>query len=115
MLLPFAASEVLTLPTWPSHTDPMLLWLPPVWFLGVYERIAGTDLQVMSVLANRAITSLLAAICVLLLTYPLASRRALDAAVRNGLARPLRLRGLAAAFVRGLTPTRSSERSCSSC
>jgi hypothetical protein len=47
---------------------------------------------------------LLAAMSVLLLTYPLASRRALDAAVQGtGRARPLRLRGLAATLMRSLT------------
>ena len=67
----------------PAAGSSSLLWLPPFWFLGVYEAVAGTGTPTMLLLAGRAIAALTASASLLVLTYPLACHRALKAAIEG--------------------------------
>lgn len=59
----------------PSTPNGHLGWLPPVWFLGVYENVAGFASPGMTHLGARALWFLLAAILVSLAAYSLCYRR----------------------------------------
>ncbi|HEX7596680.1 MAG TPA: hypothetical protein VF518_00605, partial [Polyangia bacterium] len=50
-------------------------WLPPVWFLGLNQVMAGDPDPAMQVLANRALTALAVAVGLALLTYTISYRR----------------------------------------
>jgi hypothetical protein len=56
-----------------------ILLTPPIWFLGLYETIAGTTFAVMRDLAMRALGALGAVTVLFAVTYPVAGRRALSA------------------------------------
>jgi len=51
------------------------LWLPPVWFLGLYQKLAGDTDPLMRVLANRAVIALAAAVSLAFVTYLISYRR----------------------------------------
>jgi hypothetical protein len=55
--------------------------LPPMWFLGVYEVMAGSPFDQMASLARSAGAGLAAAIGLTIVAYPLAGRRVLASAV----------------------------------
>ncbi|MEX2271637.1 MAG: hypothetical protein WD690_09210 [Vicinamibacterales bacterium] len=59
------------------------MWLPPVWFAGIYELLAGTDAPVIPVLALRAVIALVAVFGILVAAYPLAYRRIASAALQG--------------------------------
>lgn len=59
------------------------VWLPPVWFLGIYEVIVGGARPVMPGLALRALLFFFGAIAVLVAAYPLAYRRIASAALEG--------------------------------
>jgi hypothetical protein len=50
-------------------------WLPPVWFLGLYQSLSGDTGPAMRALANRAVISLAIAVVLALLTYLVSYRR----------------------------------------
>jgi hypothetical protein len=50
-------------------------WLPPVWFLGLYQTLSGDTGLAMRVLANRALIALAIAMVLALLSYLLNYRR----------------------------------------
>jgi hypothetical protein len=50
-------------------------WLPPVWFLGLYQSLSGDPDSAMRVLANRAEAALAFAVVLTLLTYLISYRR----------------------------------------
>ncbi len=50
-------------------------WLPPVWFLGLYQTLCGDSDPAMRLLANRAATALAIAVVVALLSYLISYRR----------------------------------------
>jgi hypothetical protein len=58
-------------------------WLPPVWFLGVYEVVLGNEADVMRPMALRAGAATGLAAALLILAYPLAYRRVAAAAMRG--------------------------------
>jgi len=57
------------------RVHPWILVTPPLWFLGLYEAVLGTDDPVLLRLASLAVGSLIAATIVTVVTYPLAYRR----------------------------------------
>jgi hypothetical protein len=58
-----------------------VLWMPPIWFLGVYEAILLLDQRGMAMMAVRAVYAMSAALILLLAAYPLAYRRVAAAAL----------------------------------
>lgn len=50
-------------------------WLPPVWFLGLYQRLSGDPDPAMRILADRATMALECAVGLALLTYLVSYRR----------------------------------------
>jgi len=50
-------------------------WLPPVWFLGLYQRLLGDPGPGMQALAARAVTALIVAVLLSLVTYALSYSR----------------------------------------
>jgi hypothetical protein len=50
-------------------------WLPPVWFLGLYQTMSGDPDPLMRMLANRALAALAIAIALALATYLVSYRR----------------------------------------
>lgn len=63
------------------HVRSWVLDTPPVWFLGLYERILGTSDATLLHLARAATLALAGSALATLVTYPLASRRLLTAAL----------------------------------
>lgn len=57
-----------------------VLWLPPTWFLGLYEVILGNAHAQMAPMAARALAALGVSLAVLVVMYPLAYRRVAAAA-----------------------------------
>jgi hypothetical protein len=60
-----------------------VLWLPPVWFLGLYETILGSPPRGMPAMARRALLMFAAALGLLAAVYPLAYRRVVSAAMQG--------------------------------
>ena len=58
-----------------------VLWMPPMWFVGIYEVIMGFPHRGMPDLALRAVVASVAAFTLLLAMYPLAYRRVAAAAM----------------------------------
>jgi hypothetical protein len=50
-------------------------WLPPVWFLGLYQRLSGDPDPAMGILAHRALMALAAAIALTLAAYAMSYGR----------------------------------------
>jgi hypothetical protein len=50
-------------------------WLPPVWFLGLYQRMIGDPDPGMSILAHRAILALIISVLLSVLTYAISYHR----------------------------------------
>jgi hypothetical protein len=65
----------------PAREMANVLWMPPVWFLGLYETLLGTSNPVLHQLAGRALAALAAVAAIALLSYPLAYRRVVNAAL----------------------------------
>ena len=59
------------------------LWLPPVWFLGIYEVLVGGAKPMMPGMALRALLFFGGAIAILVAAYPLAYRRIASAALQG--------------------------------
>ena len=74
------ALVVLSFSIQPTITDrvlqpDMVRWLPPVWFLGLYQSISGDPDPQMRMLAYRAVTALLVSILLTLATYVVSYHR----------------------------------------
>ena len=69
---------------------PWLLYMPPLWFLGVYETLAGTSSGVMRGLARTGAVALGGVALTAIVFYPVACSRVLRTAVSavSGAARP---------------------------
>lgn len=83
-------------------------WLPPMWFLGLYEVVLGKDPGAFQPLATTAILAMAAALGVAALAYTASYRRIVrhtletphEAAPRNGLVTPLVRRATFATILR---------------
>lgn len=64
-------------------TDPVLQFLPPTWFIGLYEVIAGTSRAVMTPLAIRAIVATLVPLAITGIIYATGYQRLLARAVET--------------------------------
>ena len=62
----------------PGHS--WIVYTPPIWFLGLYETIAGTTLPIMSGLARTAVIALAIAVTTLAAFYPIGCARVLASA-----------------------------------
>ena len=84
------ASVVDTLRAAGPNARPWLLSTPPLWFLGLYERIIGTGDPVLLDLSRRALLTLLVAGTATLVSFPAAYRRTMRSAVEDSgaVARP---------------------------
>jgi hypothetical protein len=60
-----------------------VLWLPPVWFVGIYDVIVGSAKPIMGPMAIRGLLFLGGVIAVLMAAYPLAYRRIASAALQG--------------------------------
>lgn len=58
-------------------------WMPPVWFVGVYEVILGFEHRAMPQMAARALYASGAVLALLLAAYPLAYRRIVTSAMQG--------------------------------
>ena len=67
-----------------ARAQPWLLWLPPMWFLGLYESILGSRYPIVEPLAARAIAAFGIAAATVLITYPFAYRRLMVSTVEAG-------------------------------
>lgn len=85
-----------------SRAQPWILSTPPMWFLGLYETILGTENQTLLALGRTAVFGLSAAAGLAALSYPLAYRRVMRDAVEHpgGMGRV----GMLTAPARWLTP-----------
>ena len=66
-----------------SMSDPALQFLPPAWFLGLYEWIAGNPRPIMAPLAMRAIAATLLPIAITAAIYAFGYKRLLVRAVET--------------------------------
>ena len=64
-----------------SNSVDWVLWMPPMWFVGVYEVIMGFPHRSMPELAWRAVMATGGALALLIAMYPLAYRRIVSAAM----------------------------------
>ena len=58
-------------------------WLPPLWFLGLYETLIGSDLQSFHRLAATALTATMAALGLGIVAYAIGYRRIVRRALEN--------------------------------
>jgi len=79
-----SGSVVDTLMSRGRAVHPWILSTPPLWFLGLYERVLGTSDPVLLHLSRIALAGLAAGAVATVVTYPLAYRRVLIAAVEEG-------------------------------
>jgi hypothetical protein len=81
VLLPaVSGAAVATLTGSGRDAAPWIVWTPPIWFLGLYEVVAGTRearLGVMADLAGTAGAALVSILAVFAITYPIACARVL--------------------------------------
>jgi hypothetical protein len=66
-----------------SDVRPWILAMPPVWFLGVYEWVLGTDDPVLLGFARTAVVALVAGLVATVASYPLAYRRVMVAVIED--------------------------------
>jgi len=85
-----------------QSVQPWILATPPMWFLGMYEWLLGTTDPVLLHLAPKAVIAVAVGVVATLVTYPIAYRRVLIAAVEesSGSAREPASRVLAAFVTR---------------
>ncbi len=98
VLIPItSAAAVPTLAGTGGAAVPWIRFVPGIWFVGLYEVIAGTRHAIMYDLAATSGLALAGAIGLLLATYPIAARRIMTDAVQGtGTARAPLLRRLSA-------------------
>jgi hypothetical protein len=63
---------------------PWLTWMPPVWFLGVYETIRGTDIEAFHAAASTGVRAVGGLLALTLVVLPLAYQRVMRASVEAG-------------------------------
>ncbi len=83
-LLPVLNSSAVHTITGGPRAQAWLLWLPPMWFLGLYEWMLGTADPTLTMLARRAVLAVALSSAVVLMTYPLAYRRLMVSVVEAG-------------------------------
>jgi hypothetical protein len=66
------------------RAQPWMLWLPPMWFLGLYEWMLGNAGPVLDGLAARAAVAFAVTSALVVVTYPLAYRRLMVSVVEAG-------------------------------
>jgi hypothetical protein len=66
-----------------SELRPWLLWTPPLWFLGLYEVVLGTNDPLLHDLSRRAVVLTAGGSIATLCSYPLAYRRVMTAVVQE--------------------------------
>jgi hypothetical protein len=89
--LPFAATDTkVAVYALGDGWRPAVLLMPPVWFFGLFETLLGGTLPILQVLAARAMTAVCLSAALVLITYPLAYRRVVNAAVEGTAARQRR-------------------------
>ena len=72
----------------PATPAAWLQYMPPIWFLGLYEALAGSATELMRELARTATMALATAAVTVVVCYPIACRRVLATAVAAGGAAP---------------------------
>lgn len=65
-------------------SDPWLTYMPPIWFLGLYETLAGTQFGPMHELARMATLAVASAALAVAVFFPVACWRVLATAVAGG-------------------------------
>ena len=75
--LPAVTGAATRLPSGLGGSSSWILYTPPVWFLGLYETIVGTDAAIMHSLSAIAVAAFTAVLLLLAVTYPIACWRAL--------------------------------------
>ncbi len=83
-LLPIMTSSIVQTINSGAGAKPWLLLMPPVWFLGVYERLLGTSDPVLTTLAARAWAAVAVPALLVVITYPIAYRRLMVSVVETG-------------------------------
>jgi hypothetical protein len=81
LLLPVMMTGAITLAKSRANIDSALLWMPPMWFVGLNEVISGTTFAVMPLLAARAAGALAIVTAIVAVTYPIAAWRTMSASV----------------------------------
>jgi hypothetical protein len=85
LALPIIAGSVVdTLANQGKNLRPWIFETPPLWFLGVYERVLGTNDPVLLRLSRNAVIALVTGAAATFVSYPLAYRRLLTAVVEQG-------------------------------
>ena len=92
------------------HARPWLLETPPLWFLGLYERIIGTSNPVLLDLSRRASLALLVTAAATLVSFPAACWRAMRSAIEDSgaVARPGAMTWVANALIRTIVRRQDS-------
>lgn len=83
-ILPMLNMSAVHTVTGGPRAQPWLLWLPPMWFLGLYEWMLGNAGPVLDGLAARAAAACAVTSALVLVTYPLAYRRLMVSVVEAG-------------------------------
>jgi hypothetical protein len=83
MLPVINVSVVDTLKQSGPEARPWILGMPPLWFLGVYEWVLGTDDPVLLGLARTAGVALIAGLAATVASYPVAYRRVMVAVIED--------------------------------
>jgi hypothetical protein len=109
MLPAIDVSVVDTLAHRGHEVRPWILSTPPLWFLGLYEIVLGTNDPLFHDLATRAMLATAAGLIATVCSYPLAYRRVMIAVVQEGSAAGLTSRLRSAARVLTLATGRASD------
>jgi len=83
-LLPVMTSSIVPTLSGAAGARPWLFLMPPVWFLGIYEQLLGTNNPMLIALASKAWIAVAAAVTVVVITYPIAYRRLMVSVVETG-------------------------------
>jgi hypothetical protein len=83
-LLPVMTSSIVATLSGAAGAKPWLFVMPPVWFLGIYERLLGTSNPTLISLASRGWTAFGAAVVLVVITYPIAYRRLMVSVIETG-------------------------------
>jgi hypothetical protein len=114
LIILFFVSLASALRIHPSRPLPAVAqWLPPVWFLGLYQQIVGYSAPVFDLLAGRALSALVLASAVAGCSYLLSYRRSVAGAMESAdvvMAPPARLKNAAWAWFDRLALSGAAER-----
>jgi len=81
--LPLMASSVVDTLGGGPQSQPWILLMPPLWFLGLYEQLLGTRDHLLLALARQAWMTLALCAAVAAITYPIAYRRLMVSVVET--------------------------------